>query len=123
MLNRVQLIGHLGTDPEVRYTGTGTPVANFSLATTERWTDKSGKKQERTEWHRIVVWGTQGENCGTYLRKGRQVFVDGKIQTREWEDTNNGQRRFRTEIIAQDVMFLGSAPAEQSQGEQMGRQQ
>ena len=123
MLNRVQLIGHLGTDPEVRYTGTGTPVANFSLATTERWTDKSGKKQERTEWHRIVVWGTQGENCGTYLRKGRQVFVDGKIQTREWEDTNNGQRRFTTEIIAQDVKFLGSAPAEQSQGEQMGRPQ
>ena len=83
-LNKVMLIGNLGKDPEVRYTPSGQAVANFNIATNESWTDKAGQKQERTEWHRIVVWGKAAELCGEYLSKGRQVYIEGKLQTREW---------------------------------------
>jgi single-strand DNA-binding protein len=105
-VNKVILIGNLGADPELRYTNTGTAVANFRIATNEVWTDKNGEKQERTEWHQIVVWGKQGENCGKYLKKGRPVFVEGRLQTRSWED-QSGNKRYTTEVVAQAVQFLG----------------
>ena len=116
-VNKVLLIGNLGRDPEVRYTTGGTPVANFTLATSEQWNDpSSGEKKERTEWHRIVVWGKQAEIAGQYLRKGKQVFVEGKLQTRSWEDTS-GQRRYRTEVVANDVKMLGSRQDGQGGGQ------
>lgn len=105
-VNKVFLIGRLGTDPEVRYTSNGGAVANFNVATNESWTDKAGQKQEKTEWHRIVVWGKLAELCGQYLSKGRQIFVEGKLQTRDWQD-KEGQKRYTTEIVAQSVQFLG----------------
>ena len=89
-LNKVMLIGHLGSDPELRYTQGGQPVANFNLATNERWADKSGQMQERTEWHKIVVWGKIAETCEKYLKKGRQAYIEGRIQTRDWEDKDGG---------------------------------
>ena len=104
-LNKVQLIGNLGRDPELRYTSSGQAVANFTLATNERWMDKDNNPQERTEWHRIVVWGKQAETCEKYLGKGRQVYLEGRIQTREWEDENKN-KRYTTEIVAQRVLFL-----------------
>lgn len=104
-LNKAMIIGNLGSDPELRYTQSGQPVANFNIATNERWTDKSGAQQERTEWHKVVVWGKQAENCDKYLSKGRQVFVEGRIQTRDWED-RDGNKRYTTEIVAQTVQFL-----------------
>jgi len=108
-INKVILIGRLGSDPEVRYTPDGTAVANFSIATSDEWTDKnSGEKKERTEWHRIVAWRRLGEICGEYLSKGRQVYVEGKLQTRSWE--KDGITRYSTEIIANDVQFLGRRP-------------
>lgn len=106
-LNKAMLIGNLGRDPEVRYTSGGTAVANFTLATNERWTDNAGERQERTEWHRIVVWGKQAEIAGEYLRKGRQIFVEGSLQTREWTD-RDGNKRYTTEIRAQRFQMLGS---------------
>ena len=105
-VNRVTLIGNLGRDPELRYTKDGQGVANFTVATNERWRDKQGSTQERTEWHRIVVWGKQGENCAQYLQKGRSVYVEGRLQTRDWED-KDGNKRQTTEIVAQSVQFLG----------------
>ena len=105
-VNKVILVGNLGKDPEVRYTPDGQAVANFNIATNENWTDKSGQKQERTEWHRIVVWGKRAEVCSKYLSKGRQVFVEGRIQTRTYDD-KDGNKRYITEIIAADVQFLG----------------
>jgi len=106
-INKVILIGNLGRDPELRYTQNGQPVANFSLATSEQWTDKnSGEKVERTEWHRVVVWGRSAEHCSQYLAKGRTVYVEGRLQTREWED-KEGQKRSTTEVNAQTVQFLG----------------
>jgi single-strand DNA-binding protein len=104
--NKVILIGNLGANPEMRYTQAGQAVANLRLATTERWTDKSGQKQEITEWHRIVVWGKQAEICGQYLTKGRQIYVEGRIRTRQWQD-QQGQKRYSTEIVAQTVQMLG----------------
>ena len=106
-LNKVMIIGNLGTDPELRFTQGGQAVANFNVATNERWTDKSGQTQERTEWHRVVVWGRQAENCEKYLSKGRQVYVEGRLQTREWDD-KDGNKRYTTEIVAQNVQFLSS---------------
>jgi single-strand DNA-binding protein len=106
-LNKVFLIGNLGADPEIRYTPSGTAVANFRIATTDVWNDKQGERQERTEWHRIVVWGKQAEHCAEYLKKGRAVHVEGRLQTREWEDKSN-QKRWTTEIVADRVTFLGS---------------
>jgi single-strand DNA-binding protein len=108
-VNKVILIGRLGTDPEVRYTSNGGAVANFNMATNESWTDKSGQKQEKTEWHRIVVWGKIAELCGQYLSKGRQAFIEGRLQTREWTDKEGG-KRYTTEIVAQNVQFLGGSP-------------
>lgn len=105
-VNRVFLVGNLGADPEVRYTQSGSAVANFRIATSEVWNDKNGERQERTEWHRIVVWGRQAEHCGEYLRKGRSVCVEGRLQTREWED-RDGNKRYTTEVKADNVTFLG----------------
>ncbi len=105
-VNKVILVGRLGADPEVRYTGSGTPVAHFRMATNETWTGKDGNKEERTEWHRIVAWGKLGEICGEYLGKGRQVFVEGKLRTNSWE-TKEGEKRYTTEITAANVVFLG----------------
>jgi single-strand DNA-binding protein len=106
-VNKVILVGNLGRDPEVRYTQSGTPVANFTMATTERWNDPtSGERKEKTEWHRIVVWGKQAEIAGEYLRKGRQVYVEGSLQTREWTD-REGNKRQTTEVRAQRFQMLG----------------
>ena len=106
-INKVILIGNLGRDPEVRYTPDGTAVANFSIATSDEWTDKAtNEKKERTEWHRIVAFGRLGEICGEYLSKGRQVYIEGKLQTRSWE--KDGVTRYTTEIVAFTVQFLGS---------------
>jgi single-strand DNA-binding protein len=105
-VNKVILIGNLGADPELRYTNTGSAVANLRIATNEQWTDKNGERQERTEWHQIVVWGKQAENCGKYLRKGRAIYVEGRLQTRQWED-QSGNKRYTTEVVAQTVQFLG----------------
>ena len=106
-INKVILVGNLGANPEMRFTQGGQAVANLRIATTERWTDKNGQKQEATEWHRVVVWGKQAEIMGQYLTKGRQVYVEGKIRTRQWQD-QQGQKRFTTEIVAQNVQMLGS---------------
>ena len=107
-LNKVLLIGHLGADPEIRYLPkSGKAVANFRMATNEVWTDPEGKQQERTEWHRIVAFGRLAEFCGEYLAKGKQVYVEGRLRTREWTD-QNGQRRFTTEIIARSIILLGA---------------
>ncbi len=110
-VNKVILIGNLGADPEVRYTAGGNSVANFRIATTEQWTDKAGERQEHTEWHRIVAWGRLGEICGEYLHKGKQVYIEGRLRTNEWED-RDGNRRFTTEVIAQVMKMLGPASKE-----------
>jgi len=110
-INKAILIGRLGADPEVRYTPSGVAVANFNIATSEEWKDKdTGEKKERTEWHRIVVWSKLGELCGEYLSKGRQVYIEGRLQTRSWDD-RDGNKRYTTEIIATDVQFLGGRDA------------
>lgn len=105
-VNKVIVVGRLGTDPEVKTITGGNTVARLSVATSENWTDKQGQKQERTEWHRIVVWGKLAELCGKFLSKGRQVYVEGRLQTRSWED-QQGQKRYATEIVANTVQFLG----------------
>lgn len=104
-LNKVQLIGFLGKDPELKQTQTGMSVANFSVATTERFTGKDGQNQERTEWHRIVAWNKTAENCAQYLKKGSQVYIEGKNSTRKWTD-KNGVERYTTEVVAFIVQFL-----------------
>ena len=108
-VNKVILIGRLGNNPDVRHTPNGMAVANFNIATNENWSDKSGQKQEKTEWHKIVVWGKLAELCGEYLSKGRQVYLEGRLQTRQWQDKEN-QTRYTTEVVANTVQFLG-APA------------
>jgi single-strand DNA-binding protein len=105
-VNKVILIGNLGADPEVRFTQDGTCVANLRLATTERFKDRSGERQERTEWHRVVLWGRLGEIAQQYLNKGRQVYIEGKIETRKWTD-NEGNDRYTTEIRANEMKMLG----------------
>ena len=107
-VNKVILVGRLGQNPEIRYTPSGAAVANFSVATNEVWNDKSGQKQERTEWHKIVVWGKIAEVCGKYLTKGKQVYLEGRLQTRQWQDKDS-QTRYTTEVIAQSVQFLGNS--------------
>jgi single-strand DNA-binding protein len=115
-VNKVILIGNLGQDPEVRYTQGGQAVAELRVATNEAWTDKQGQRQERTEWHRVVVWGKSAENCGKFLAKGRSVYVDGRLQTREWND-KEGNKRYTTEIVANDIQFLGGGGARAGGGE------
>jgi single-strand DNA-binding protein len=106
-VNKAIVVGRLGGDPELRYTQSGRAVANFSLATSEEWKDKeTGEKKERTEWHRIVAWGRLGEICGQYLAKGRQVYIEGRLQTRSWE--KDGVTRYTTEIVASEMQMLGS---------------
>ena len=105
MVNKVILVGNLGADPEMTYTQSGTAKASIRLATTEKWT-KDGQKQEKTEWHRIVVWGRLAEVCGEYLAKGRQAYFEGKLQTREWED-KEGSKRWTTEVVAFSMQMLG----------------
>ena len=120
MLNKVMIIGHLGADPELRYTQSGSPVTTLRIATDESYTDRDGNRVERTEWHRVVVFQRAAENCNQYLRKGSLVYVEGKLSTRKWQD-QNGQDRYTTEIRADRVQFLdrrgGGAPAE---GDGMG---
>jgi single-strand DNA-binding protein len=118
-VNKVILVGRLGQNPEVRYTPSGAAVANFSVATNESWTDKSGQKQERTEWHRVVVWGKLAELCNQYLAKGRQCYVEGRMQTRQWQD-KDGQTKYTTEVQAQTIQFLGGAAAGAGAGASMG---
>jgi single-strand DNA-binding protein len=108
MINKVILVGNLGRDPEVRSTPSGQPVASFTLATTRKWKDKSGQRQEQTEWHQIVCWGRQAEVAGQYLTKGKQIYVEGRLQTRSWDDKTSGEKRYRTEVICDNFQMLGS---------------
>jgi single-strand DNA-binding protein len=105
-VNKVIIVGNVGRDPEVRYTQSGKAVASFSVATSERFQDKDGQNQERTEWHRVVAWGRLAEICGEYLRKGKQIYVEGRLQTRDWED-KDGHKRYTTEVIANVMQMLG----------------
>ena len=105
-VNKVIILGNLGKDPEVSYTPSGQPRAAFSVATNEVWNDREGKRQERSEWHRVIAWGKLAEICGQYLTKGRQVYIEGRIQTREWSD-RDGNKRWTTEIVARDMVMVG----------------
>ncbi len=125
MVNRVILVGHLGGDPEMRYTSSGTPVTNFSLATNERWNNQNGERQERTEWHKIVTWSKLAEISNQYLTKGQLVFIEGRIQTREWDDRDGNKRR-TTEIIASDMRRMSPRSSDgprQEQEQEQGQEQ
>jgi single-strand DNA-binding protein len=112
-INKVIIVGNLGKDPEVRYSANGAAIANLTIATSEQWTDKqSGQKQEKTEWHRVVMFNRLGEIAGEYLKKGSQVYIEGKLQTRKWQD-NNGQDRYTTEIVANEMQMLGGRSGSQ----------
>lgn len=106
MINKVILVGRLGKDPEIRSTPGGTSVAKFTVATDEKFTDRAGEKQERTEWHNVVAWGKLGEICGQYLRKGKLVYIEGSIRTDSWDDKESGQKKYRTEIVANTMKML-----------------
>lgn len=105
-LNKVMLIGNLGKDPELRYTPSGVAVATFSIATNESWKDQDGNTQERTEWHNIVAWRKLAEICGEYLKKGKKVYIEGRIQTRSYDDKNTGAKKYITEIVADNLIML-----------------
>jgi len=115
MINKAILIGNLGSDPEVRYTQSGTAVANFNIATSEKWKGQDGEWQEQTEWHRIVVWAKLAEICGEYLSKGSKVYIEGRIQTRSWDD-KDGNKRYTTEIVAREMKMLDSKGASSGGG-------
>jgi single-strand DNA-binding protein len=117
-VNKVIVVGRLGKDPEMRHTNSGQGVCTFSVATSENWKDKSGEKQEKTEWHRVVTWSRLAEICSEYLKKGRQVYVEGRLQTRQWDD-KTGNKRYTTEIVAQTVQFLGTGGARSDAGADM----
>jgi single-strand DNA-binding protein len=106
MINKVILVGRLGKDPEIRSTPQGNTVAKFTMATDEKFTDRAGEKQERTEWHNIVAWGKLGEICGQYLKKGKLVYIEGSIRTDSWDDKESGQKKYRTEIVANTMKML-----------------
>ena len=117
-VNKVILIGNLGSDPEVKYTPSGVPVANVNLATNESWTDRNGERQERTEWHRLVIWRKLAEIVGQYLRKGSKIYIEGRLETRSWDD-QSGQKRYTTEVVVNDLQMLdgrGDAAAGQQGG-------
>ncbi len=112
MVNKVILVGNLGKDPEVRYTSGGQAVASLRIATSRSWTDKtSGQRKDETEWHDVEVWGKQAEQCGEYLAKGRQVYVEGRLKTDKWQDKQSGQDRYRVKVVADTVRFLGGGGA------------
>ena len=106
-LNRVQLICNLGKDPEVKYTPQGTPVAKLTIATNERYKDKEGQWQDRTEWHNVVLWQRLAEIAGEYLKKGGKVYIEGRLQTRSWDDKQTGQKKYMTEVVGSDLILLG----------------
>jgi len=106
-VNKVILIGNLGKDPEIKYTPSGTAVAKFSLATNERFKDKAGEWQDRTEWHNVVLWQRLAEIAGEYLKKGGKVYIEGRLQTRSWDDKTSGQKKYMTEVVASDIILLG----------------
>jgi single-strand DNA-binding protein len=108
MVNKVILIGNLGRDPEVRSTQSGQAVATLSVATSRRWRDKDGNNQEQTEWHTVVVWGRQAEIAGQYLTRGRQVYIEGRLQTRSWDDKTSGEKRYKTEVVCDEFKMLGN---------------
>ncbi len=118
-VNKVILIGNLGKDPELKHTSGGTAVANFTLATNERFKDKEGNWQDRTEWHTIVLWQRLAEIAAEYLKKGRSVYIEGRLQTRSWED-KQGQKRYTTEIVASDLVLLGGGRGEEGGGREGG---
>src|SRR5262245_30717543 len=106
-INKVILIGNLGKDPEVKYTPQGTPVAKLTIATNERYKDKDGQWQDRTEWHNVVLWQRLAEIAGEYLKKGGKVYIEGRLQTRSWDDKQTNQKRYMTEVVASDLVLLG----------------
>ncbi|HEV2960723.1 MAG TPA: single-stranded DNA-binding protein [Candidatus Angelobacter sp.] len=120
-LNKVMLIGNLGKDPEVKFTPGGTAVAKFSLATNERFKDKTGEWQDRTEWHNIVAWQRLAEIVGEYVKKGSKVYIEGRLQTSSWEDKQSGEKKYRTEIIASDLLLLGGRGEGSGGGDFEGR--
>ena len=115
-LNKVILIGNLGKDPELSYTAGGVAVAKFSVATSERWKDQEGNWQERTEWHNITTWRKLAEICGQYLKKGSKVYLEGKLQTRSWDDKNTGVKRYATDVVVDDMIMLDSKGASGAEG-------
>jgi single-strand DNA-binding protein len=117
-LNKVMLIGNLGKDPELRYTTSGVAVATFSLATNESWKDQDGNLQERTEWHNIVAWKKLAEICGEWLKKGKKVYIEGRIQTRSYDDKNTGAKKYITEIVAENMIMLDGRPGGEAAGSQ-----
>jgi len=119
-VNVVHLVGNLGADPDLKHTNNGKAVCNLSVATNETWKDKSGAKQEKTEWHRVTVWGDTAENCAKYLAKGRSVYVQGRLQTRKWQD-KEGKDRYSTDIVADRVVFLGGKDEGGGQSSGSGR--
>ncbi len=119
-VNKVIIVGRLGKDPEMKTISQGRTVTNLTVATSENWTDKSGQNQERTEWHRIVTWDKQAENCAKYLSKGSQVYVEGRLQTRSWED--NGVKKYATDIVASTVQFLSTNSSKTAGGTQQTSQ-
>lgn len=118
-VNKAIILGNLGKDPELKYTPAGKAVCNFSVATNEVWKDKSGEKKEKVEWHRVVVWGDQAENCSKYLTKGCSVYVEGRIQTRSWDD-KDGNKKYTTEITADRIVFLGGGKDDEGGGRSSG---
>jgi single-strand DNA-binding protein len=115
-VNKVILIGNLGKDPEIKYTPSGTPVAKFSLATNERYKDKGGEWQDRTEWHNIVAWQRLAEIVGEYVKKGSKLYIEGRLQTSSWEDKQSGEKKYRTEIVANDLVLLSGRGEGDSEG-------
>ena len=120
MVNSITVVGYLGKDPDTRFTTSGKAVCSFSVATTEKWRGDDGELKESTQWHQVVVWGKQAEPCGQYLAKGRLVYVEGRIQTRNYED-KDGVKRYVTEIIARQVKCLGGGGGEKKEREDTGR--
>ncbi len=115
-VNKVILVGHLGRDPEVRYTPQGTAVATLNVATNERFKDKDGNWQDRTEWHRVVAWQRLAEIAGEYLKKGSQLYIEGRLQTRSWDDKSSGEKKYSTEVVANDLVLLGGRQASEEAG-------
>jgi single-strand DNA-binding protein len=122
-VNKVILIGNLGKDPEVKFTPTGTPVAKFSLATNERYKDKAGEWQDRTEWHNIVVWQRLAEIVGEYVKKGSKIYIEGRLSTSSWEDKQSGEKKYRTEIVANELVLLSGRGDSEGGGDGGGRYQ